>query len=205
MANNEKGKEQKKQNKTPKKVVIRIVKKRKGIPSIAAIIIGSLILTVAINFFVNLFSYSGQEVGLSQIVSDISEEQYDNVVIKDDIVTLEYTPEDSNELVKKYALISENTDFYSVATDAGIDIKTLDNVYYEPKLAITFGDILTLIMIIGAFVLAYFFISLFNTLYLLSFFFILLLLLWSPSGLCKSLQVPVILMNHTRILHYRSH
>jgi cell division protease FtsH len=159
MANNEKGKEQEKENKSPKKVDIRIVKKRKGIPSIAAIIIGSLILTVAINFFVNLFSYSGQEVGLSQIVSDISQEQYDNVVIKDDIVTLEYTPEDSNELVKKYALISENTDFYSIATDAGIDIKALDNVYYEPKLAITFGDILTLIMILGSFVLAYFFIK----------------------------------------------
>lgn len=156
MANNKNGK-----NKKSKNINIRVVKKKKGIPSIVAIIVGSIILTLAINFFINLFSYSGEEVGLSEIVSDISNEQYDQVVIKDDVVNLEYTPEENGqeEYIKKYALISENTDFYSVATDAGIDIKSLENVYYEPKLAITFGDILTLIMIIGAFVLAYFFIK----------------------------------------------
>jgi cell division protease FtsH len=158
MADNNKKSSKQEKKKTPKRVDIRVVRKKKGIPSIVAIIVGSIILTIAINFFVNLFSYGGEEVGLSQIVSNISEEKYDRVVIKDDIVNLEYTPE-GEEMVKKYALISENTDFYSVASDAGIDIKALDNVYYEPKLAVTFGDILTLIMLIGAFVLAYFFIK----------------------------------------------
>jgi cell division protease FtsH len=148
-------------NNKPKNVNIRVVRKRNGIPSIIAIIVGSIILTLAINFLINLFSYGGQEVALSEIVSDISNEQYNQVIIKDDVVNLEYTEDkDGNkELIKKYALISNDTDFYSVAADAGIDIKALDNVYYEPKLAITFGDILTLIMIVGAFVLAYFFIK----------------------------------------------
>jgi cell division protease FtsH len=158
MADNNKKNVKQDENKIPKKVDIRVIRKKRGIPSIVAIIISSIILTITINFFINLFSYEGEEVGLSQIVSDISEEQYDRVVIKDDIVNLEYTPE-GEEIVRKYALISENTDFYSVASDSGIDIKALDNVYYEPKLAITFGDILTLIMLIGTFVLAYFFIK----------------------------------------------
>ncbi len=158
MANKKKKSSKLEKNKTPKKVDIRVIRKKKGIPSIIAILIGSIILTVALNFFINLFAYSGEEVGLSQIVSDISQEQYDRVVIKDDVVNLEYTPE-GEEMVRKYALVSENTDFYSVASEAGIDIKSLDNVYYEPRLAITFGDILTLIMLIGAFVLGYLFIK----------------------------------------------
>ncbi len=149
-----------KQKSKPKKVNIRVIRKKQRIPSILAIIVASIILTLVVNFVINLFSYAGQEVGLSHIVSDIAEEKYDQVIIKDDVVTLEYTPEgDQKEFIKKYALISENTDFYSVATDAGIDIKSLDNVYYEPKIAITFGDILTLIMIIGAFGLGYLFIK----------------------------------------------
>jgi cell division protease FtsH len=161
MANNNKSaSSSEKENKSPKRVDIRVVKRKKGIPSIVAIIVGSIILTFAINFFINLFSFTGQEVGLSEIVADISQAQYDQVVIKDDMVTLEYTPEEGDgAFVKKYALVSENTDFYSVATDAGIDIKALENVYYEPRLAITFGDVLSLIMIIGAFVLAYFFVK----------------------------------------------
>jgi cell division protease FtsH len=144
-------------NQKPKNVNIRIVRKKQNIPSIISIILGSIILTLAINFLISFFSYGGQEVALSEIVSDISNEQYDQVIIEDDVVTLEYTPkeEEQENFVKKYALISEDTDFYSVAADADIDIKTLDRVYYEPNLAITFGDILTLIMIIGAFVLAY--------------------------------------------------
>jgi cell division protease FtsH len=148
----------KNEKKGPKNVNIKVVRKKKRIPSIIGIIIGSIILTIAINFFINLFSYSGQEVALSQIITDISAEEYDNVVIKDDVVTLEYTPEEG-EFIKKYALISDDTDFYSVAADSDIDIKALDDVYYEPKIAITFGDILTLIMIIGAFGLGYFFIK----------------------------------------------
>jgi cell division protease FtsH len=146
------------ESKIPKNIDIRIVKARKRVPSIVSIIIASIILTVAINFFINLFSYSGEEVALSQIVTDISAEEYDNVVIKDDVVTLEYTS-DEGEFIKKYALISNDTDFYSIAADSGIDIKELENVYYEPNVAITFGDILTLIMILGTFALGYFFIK----------------------------------------------
>jgi cell division protease FtsH len=165
MADSKKTSSSKKSNnskgKLPKNVNIKVIRKKKGIPSIIGILLGSLILTLAINFVINLFSYSGEEVSLSEIVSDIADEKYDEVVIKDDIVNLEYTPEDGDleEVVKKYALISDDTDFYSIAADSDIDIRSLENVFYEPKLAITFGDILTLIMIIGAFVLAYFFVK----------------------------------------------
>jgi cell division protease FtsH len=150
--------DKKNKNNSPKNVNIKIIRKKNGIPSILAIILASIVLTIAINFVINLFSYKGEEVSLSQIVSEISNGEYDRVVIKDDVVNLEYTPKDS-DLVKEYALISGNTDFYTLASDAGIDIKSLDDVYYEPNVAITFGDILTLIMIIGAFILAYFFIK----------------------------------------------
>jgi len=162
MADNKKAK-QPEDTKTniPKNVRIRIVKKKKKIPSILGIIIGSIILTLVINFLINLFSYSGQEVGLSEIIADISNEQYDQVVIEDDSVTLEYISDENrqDELVKKYALISNDTDFYGIAADSGIDIKNLDNVYYKPQLSITFGDILTLIMVVGAVVLGYFLIK----------------------------------------------
>jgi cell division protease FtsH len=158
MADKKNSQEEKKTQ--PKKVNIKVIRKKKRIPSILAIIVGSIILTLVVNFVINLFSYGGQEVGLSQIVTDISEENYDQVIIKDEVVTLEYTSEDDQkELIKKYALISDDTDFYSIAADAGIDIKGLDNVYYEPNIAITFGDILSLIMIIGAFGLGYLFIK----------------------------------------------
>jgi cell division protease FtsH len=158
MADKKNSQEEKKTQ--PKKVNIKVIRKKKRIPSILAIIVGSIILTLVVNFVINLFSYGGQEVGLSQIVTDISEGNYDQVIIKDEVVTLEYTSEDDQkELIKKYALISDDTDFYSIAADAGIDIKGLDNVYYEPNIAITFGDILSLIMIIGAFGLGYLFIK----------------------------------------------
>ncbi|MDD3474827.1 MAG: ATP-dependent zinc metalloprotease FtsH [Candidatus Dojkabacteria bacterium] len=143
---------------TPKNVNIRIVKKKSKVPSILVIIAVSILLTLFINFIINMFSYSGEEVGLSQILTEISDGTYDKVVIKDDIINLEYT-DDNGDFIKQYALISGNTDFYSVASDAGIDVKSLENVYYEPKIAITFGDILTLVMIIGAFVLGYIFIK----------------------------------------------
>ena len=148
----------KKGGNVPKNINIKIVKQRKPtVPSILAIIVGSLVLTFAINFFVGLFNFKGEEVSLSEIVANISEEEYDNITVKDDIVTLEYTQESEGEstLVKKYALISGDTDFYGVISDAGIDIKTLENVYYEPKLGVTFGDILTLVMVAGALFLGF--------------------------------------------------
>jgi len=142
-----------KDKKIPKNINIRIVKPKKPIvSSIVAVIIGSLILTLAINYIVGVFSFQGDEVSLSEIVTDISNEEYDKIVVKDDIVSLDYSTEEEGQgvVVRKYALIASDTDFYSVISDAGIDIKILEDVYYEPKLGITFGDVLTLIMVIGA-------------------------------------------------------
>jgi cell division protease FtsH len=140
--------EKKKISNLPKNVNIKIVKQKKSrIPSIVIVLIGSIILTLAINFLVGIFTFKGEEVSLSQIITDISENQYDSITVKDDIVTLDYT---KDEPVRKYALISSKTDFYTVVSDAGIDVKDLENVLYEPKLGITFGDILTLVMVLGA-------------------------------------------------------
>jgi cell division protease FtsH len=155
---NNNSKDSRKNNNIPKNVNIRVIKKKNRVPSILVIIITSIILTFLVNFIINIFSYSGEEVALSQILSKISEGSYDRVVIKDDIINLEYNDK-NGDLVREYALVSGNTDFYSVASDADIDVKSLENVYYEPRIAVTFGDILTLVMVIGAFILGYFFIK----------------------------------------------
>lgn len=154
----QKEKAKKSANKKKKNMVIRVSPPKKGMTSrIAAILIGSLVLTLAINFVITAFSFQGSEVSLSEIVKDISNEQYDEVVIKDDIVTLDYnTQEDGEEvLVRKYALIANDTDFYTVVSNSDIDIKTLENVYYKPRLDVTFGDILTLVMVVGALYLGF--------------------------------------------------
>ena len=87
---NNNSKDSRKNNNIPKNVNIRVIKKKNRVPSILVIIITSIILTFLVNFIINIFSYSGEEVALSQILSKISEGSYDRVVIKDDIINLEY-------------------------------------------------------------------------------------------------------------------
>lgn len=133
------------------KVDIRIVKKKNNKWSgILGILLASIVLTFSINFFINLFDDRGEEVSVSQIVKDISEDNYDKIVLKEGLVMLEKGEN------RKYSLLPVDTDFYNLLSDSNIDIKELDNILYEPKIGITFTDILTLVMIVGGLFFAFF-------------------------------------------------
>jgi len=134
------------------KVDIRKLPKRRRIPSFVVMIILSVVLTAGIYLF-RALSFRGEEVAVSQIVTDISEQDYERIVLRDDMVILEKEGEDG--IVSKYALLPPDADFYQVLSDAEIDIKDLGNDFYEPKLGITFGDILTFLFFGAALVLVY--------------------------------------------------
>lgn len=134
--------------------VIRI-KPKKNIFSwtgIAIFLVLSVLLTIGINSLLGLNS-KGSEVSLSEILSDISDKKYEGIVLKDDMVTLVYK-EDGQEQ-RKYALLPQGTDFYTVLADAKIDVKNLQNSFYEPRLGITFGDIISIVFLGAGLVLVY--------------------------------------------------
>jgi cell division protease FtsH len=58
-------------------------------------------------------------------------------------------------LTRKYALLPQDTDFYQVLSNAQINVKDLENDFYEPRIGITFGDILTLLFLGAALILVY--------------------------------------------------
>lgn len=140
--------------KNPLNNVIRI-KPKKNIFSWTGIIIFvvlSAILTIGINSILGLNS-KGSEVSLSEILSDISNKKYEGIILKDDMVTLVY--KSGNQEEKKYALLPQGTDFYTVLADANIDVKNLQNSFYEPRLGITFGDIISIVFLGAGLVLVY--------------------------------------------------
>ena len=147
-----------KKNGKKKKVIridIRKIPERKGfgIINIILMIAISFLITGAVIFFRNL-NAKGEEVAISTIVTQISEKKYDKIILKDDSVTLKLKGEGG---VDKYiyALIPEGADFYKILTDSQIDIKTMENDFYEPKIGVTIGDILTFILLGGGLVLVY--------------------------------------------------
>lgn len=140
--------------KNPLNNVIRI-KPKKNIFSWTGIIVFvvlSAILTIGINSILGLNS-KGSEVSLSEILSDISNKKYEGIILKDDMVTLVY--KSGNQEEKKYALLPQGTDFYTVLADANIDVKNLQNSFYEPRLGITFGDIISIVFLGAGLVLVY--------------------------------------------------
>jgi cell division protease FtsH len=146
-----------KKDKKVVKVDIRRIPKRKGrMPSLAIALILSLLLTGAIYLFRSL-SFRGEEVSVSEIITDISEERYDKIILKDDMVLLEKVKKEDGEdmLTKKYALLPGGADFYQILSNADIDVKDLGNDFYEPKLGISIGDILTFVFFGAALVLVY--------------------------------------------------
>jgi len=62
---------------------------------------------------------------------------------------------EDREISQKYALLPPEADFYQILSDAGINIKDLGNDFYEPKLGITFGDVITFIFFGASLVLVY--------------------------------------------------
>lgn len=135
------------------RVDIRKLPKKTGkLPSFVVILIFSVSLSLGIYIF-RTFSFTGEEVSISEIVTDISEESYDKIILKDDMVLLEI--EEDGEISQKYALLPPEADFYQILSDADINIKELGSDFYEPKLGITFGDILTFLFFGAALVLVY--------------------------------------------------
>ena len=117
-----------------------------NIPSI----IVSIILTLALAggfFLIRNLGGKGTQVAVSEIVTDISTQKYESILIKDDAVTLQER-DTNNLLTKKYALLPQGTDFYQVLSDAGINIKDLKNDYYEPAVGISFSDIISIVFLI---------------------------------------------------------
>jgi len=156
MENSKKESKKEKDKKKTIKVDIRRLPKRKRTPSFVVAIVLSLLLAAGIYVF-RVLSFSGEEVSVSEIVTDIAEERYDRIVLQDDKVLLETTGEKEGEEVqlKKYALLPEGADFYQILTNAEIDVKDLGNDFYEPRLGITLGDILTFLFFGAALVLVY--------------------------------------------------
>jgi cell division protease FtsH len=142
------------------RIDIRRIKPKKRISSISSIAITlvlSIILTIAVFFLTNLFNTKGTEVSVSNIVNDIAEGNYKKITLKEDLVMLDYIEktEEGDVTSRKYALLPVGTDFYQVMSDAGIDIKALENDFFEPNVGITFGDIITIVLVGAALIMAY--------------------------------------------------
>ena len=154
--------ETKKDNKKEEKIVridIRKMPTRKaiGVPSIVMTVILSLLLTAGIYLF-RTINFKGEEVSVSQIVTDISNGEYDKIILKDDMVLLEKNSKTDTGLEvvnRKYALLPMDTDFYQILSNAQINVKDLENDFYEPKIGITLGDILTFLFLGAALILVY--------------------------------------------------
>ena len=130
--------------------------KRIKMPAISTILIITLLLSTAI-FMYRAFSYKGEEVSVSSVVTDIAKKKYDKIILKDDMVVLETKGEFAGRPIveKKFAMLPSGMDFYQVLSDAEIDIKELGDDFYEPALGVTFGDIITLLFLGAAIVFAY--------------------------------------------------
>ncbi|HOF78897.1 MAG TPA: ATP-dependent zinc metalloprotease FtsH [Candidatus Dojkabacteria bacterium] len=129
------------------------IRREFGIPNIIAMVVISLALTGAIIFFRSLGT-KGEEVSVSKIVTDIFEEKYDKIILKDGIVTLEMKGE-GNIKKSEYALLPGGTDFYQILSDSGLNIKDLENDFYQPAIGITFGDIVTFVLLGAGLILVF--------------------------------------------------
>jgi cell division protease FtsH len=143
----------------PLKVDIRRIPRKKGrigAPSLVATLVLSLLLTAGIYLF-RAINFRGDEVSVSNIVTSIGEGDYEKIILKDDMVMLEREIEkDGEEIVqRKYALLPDGTDFYQILSNAEIDVRDLENDFYEPRLGITLGDILTFIFLGAGLILIY--------------------------------------------------
>lgn len=136
--------------------VIRIRPKKGGLSwsTIIVFFVLSIMLTVGINSFLSIGS-KGEEVSLSEIVNDISKGEYEKVALKDDMVSITIKDQKDKTEIKKYALLPQGVDFYSMLADANVDIKTLKNDFYEPQLGITFGDVVSIVFLGAGLVLIY--------------------------------------------------
>jgi cell division protease FtsH len=145
-------------NNSGKGNVVRVKPKKGGFSWTTIIIffILSILLTIGFNAFLGV-NARGEEVSLSQIVAEISEGEYERITLRDDMVVLSQVETvDGEEITQRmYALIPSGTDFYSLLADAGVDIIALENDFYEPRLGISIGDIISVVFLGAGIVLIY--------------------------------------------------
>ena len=146
----------KKDNQNANIIRIKPRKRSLSIETIISFVAMSFLLTIGFNAILN-DSSKGEEISLSQVVSYISEGKYEDVTLRDDMVIISQkgTVEGQEVLVNKFALIPQGTDFYTLLSDSGVDIKTLQNDFYKPRIGITFGDIISFIFLGAGLVLVY--------------------------------------------------
>jgi cell division protease FtsH len=120
-------------------------------------IITSIVLTafLAAGFFwIRSLGTKGSVVSISQVVTDISNKNYDKITLEDGKVTLEQKSS-SGVVTDEYALIAQGTDFYQLLSDAGINVKDLSNDFYQPALGISISDIISIVFLVVGGVLVY--------------------------------------------------
>ena len=142
-----------KKNGKQKIVDVRKIPKRKksfGGGSLILTIILTLLLSYVIYMY-QQYKYSGEQIALSEVVSMISDEEYESITIKESEVILNA----DSTTDKVYALIPEGSDFYTVLSEADIDIKALENDFYEPNIQFTFGDLVSLLFLVAGGFLVY--------------------------------------------------
>ncbi len=127
-----------------------------NLPSIIILVAAGVLLSVGFYIF-RVLGSNGEEVSVSQVVTDITDKKYEKILLKDDMVVLEFKGEVEGKetTLRKYALLPDGTDFYQVLSSSGLNIKDLEQDFYEPKLGITFGDVLTFVFLSAGLVLVY--------------------------------------------------
>lgn len=123
--------------------------------------LGVMVLMFIIWSLITTAASKGNEVALSTIIKDIGDSRYEKIVLRDDIVILEDKEKktiDSKEVeipVRKHAKLSSSTDFYERLDDAGIDIREIQNDFYEPAVGIGFGDLISIVLLGAGVVLVF--------------------------------------------------
>ncbi len=130
--------------------------RRFKIPSVLTVIIISLLLT-GVMFMYKALNNKGEEVSVSEIVTNITEKDYDKIYLKDDMIILQKNEEkDGVETIsRKFALLPDKSNFYDILTNAGIKVQDLKNDYYQPAIEVSFGDILTFLFLTAAVIFGY--------------------------------------------------
>jgi len=151
-----KNKNKKKENRVAN--IIRIKPKKKGskVRNLIIFIVVSLILSYGLNLIMNASS-KGEEASLAEILVYISEGEYEEIVHREDIIFISQQSKVNGEnvIIRKYAQIAPGSDFNALLADVGINVKELNNYYYQNKLEISLSDILSFAFLAAGFVLVY--------------------------------------------------
>jgi len=151
-----KNKNKKKENRVAN--IIRIKPKKKGskVRNLIIFIVVSLVLSYGLNLIMSASS-KGEEASLAEILVYISEGEYEEIVHREDIIFVSQQSKVNGEnvIIRKYAQIAPGSDFNALLADVGINVKELNNYYYQNKLEISLSDILSFAFLAAGFVLVY--------------------------------------------------